>query len=93
MCPNSPSRLIPTAMHFFNRQYWQRLRLIRRMAHCWFFVQGLYWIFCWMLRLKKPCGQSLLEHSSEDDSHPELLSAPFPTKDSLHGNTAIIVAL
>lgn len=29
-----PSRLMPTAMHFFRRQYWQRLRLIRRILHC-----------------------------------------------------------
>lgn len=50
-----PSRLMPTAMHFFSRQYWQRLRLIRNMEHCWFLVHGLYWIFCWMLRRKKPC--------------------------------------
>lgn len=51
----SPSLDIPTAMHFFRRQYWQRLRLILKIEHCWFLVQGLYWIFCWMLRRKKPC--------------------------------------
>lgn len=49
-----PSRLMPTAMHFFSRQYWQRLRLMRKMLHCWFFVHGRYWIFCWMDRLKNP---------------------------------------
>jgi len=42
-------------MHFFSLQYWQRFLLILRMEHCWFFVQGRYWIFCWMLRRKKPC--------------------------------------
>jgi hypothetical protein len=51
-----PSRLMPTAMHFLRRQYWQRFLFIRRMEHCWFLVHGLYWIFCWMLRLKKPCN-------------------------------------
>lgn len=51
-----PSRLIPTAMHFLSRQYWHRLRLMRRMEHCWFLVHGRYWIFCWMLRRKKPCN-------------------------------------
>lgn len=50
-----PSRDIPTAIHFFKRQYWQRLRLIRNMEHCWFFVHGRYWIFCWMERRKNPC--------------------------------------
>lgn len=50
-----PSRLIPTAMHFLSRQYWQRLRLTRWIIHCWFFVHGRYWIFCWMERRKKPC--------------------------------------
>lgn len=51
---NSPSRLMPTAMHFFRRQYWQRLRLTRWIMHCWFLVHGRYWIFCWMERRKKP---------------------------------------
>lgn len=50
-----PSRLMPTAMHFFRRQYWQRLRLMRKMLHCWFLVHGRYWIFCWIDRLKNPC--------------------------------------
>lgn len=45
---------MPTAMHFLSLQYWQRLRLILRMAHCWFLVQGRYWIFCWIERRKKP---------------------------------------
>lgn len=48
---------MPTAMHFLSLQYWQRLRLIRSMLHCWFFVHGLYCIFCCMLRLKKPWWQ------------------------------------
>lgn len=54
---------MPTAMHFLSLQYWQRLRLIRRMLHCWFLVQGRYWIFCWMLRLKKPCGPHISSDS------------------------------
>ena len=49
-----PSRLIPAAIHFLSLQYWHRLRLIRKMLHCWFLVQGLYWIFCWMDLLKNP---------------------------------------
>lgn len=52
---DSPSRLMPTAMHFFRRQYWQRLRFTRWIMHCWFLVHGRYWIFCWMERRKKPC--------------------------------------
>lgn len=70
-----PSRDIPTAMHFLSLQYWHRLRLMRRMAHCWFLVQGRYCIFCWMLRRKKPCereGHSGCWHSSAL-SHPLLL--------------------
>lgn len=51
---HSPSRLMPTAMHFFSRQYWQRLRFTRWIMHCWFFVHGRYWIFCWMDRRKNP---------------------------------------
>lgn len=56
---------MPTAMHFLSLQYWQRLRLIRRMLHCWFLVQGRYWIFCWMLRLKKPCGPHISSVSQD----------------------------
>lgn len=48
---------MPTAMHFFNRQYWHRLRLTLWIIHCWFLVHGLYWIFCWMERRKKPCNE------------------------------------
>ena len=51
---NSPSRLMPTAMHFLSRQYWQRLRFTRWIMHCWFLVHGRYWIFCWIERRKKP---------------------------------------
>lgn len=66
---NSPSLLMPTAMHFFNRQYWHLFLLMRRMAHCWFLVQGRYWIFCWMERRKNPCGSQLhLESRSASDS-------------------------
>lgn len=65
-----PSLLMPTAMHFFNLQYWQRLRLMRRMEHCWFLVHGLYCIFCWMDLLKKPC-----EHSSpSSESHRHVIA-------------------
>lgn len=87
----SPSLLIPTAMHFFSLQYWHRFLLMRKMEHCWFLVQGLYWIFCWMLRLKKPCeGQSFSTQSSL--SQPELLSSTLVALDSLlQFNTAIIV--
>lgn len=72
-----PSRLMPTAMHFLRRQYWQRFLLIRRMLHCWFLVQGLYWIFCWMLLRKKPCESptkpsSVWPSLSDDDSEEQL---------------------
>lgn len=66
---------MPTAMHFFNLQYWHRLRLILRMEHCWFLVQGLYWIFCWMERRKKPCGSQL---QLESRSASELSSLEQP---------------
>lgn len=63
---------MPTAMHFFSLQYWHRFLLILRMLHCWFLLHGLYWIFCWMLRRKKPCEEhSFCRQSSL--SHPELL--------------------
>ena len=51
---HSPSLDIPAAMHFLSLQYWQRFLLILRMLHCWFLVQGRYWIFCWIERRKKP---------------------------------------
>lgn len=53
----SPSLDMPTAMHFLSLQYWHRFLFILRMEHCWFLVHGLYWIFCWMERLKKPCNE------------------------------------
>lgn len=73
---NWPSRLIPTAIHFFSRQYWHRLRLMRRMEHCWFLVHGRYWIFCWMLRRKKPCNTNrnkLVKKLNELDRKPDIL--------------------
>lgn len=51
---NLPSRLMPADIHFLSRQYWQRLRLIRRILHCWFLVHGRYWIFCWIDLRKNP---------------------------------------
>lgn len=54
-------------MHFFSLQYWHLFLLIRSIEHCWFFVHGLYWIFCWMLRLKKPCGAEQ-EHRSAPET-------------------------
>ncbi len=64
-----PSLLIPTAIHFFSLQYWHLLRLIRNMEHCWFFVHGLYWIFCWMLRRKNPCKISKFTSSVTSHVH------------------------
>lgn len=75
MC-NSPSLLIPTAMHFFSRQYWHRFLLILRILHCWFFVQGRYCIFCCIDRRKKPCGSQL--HLVESLSTSELSSLEQP---------------
>ena len=51
---HSPSRDIPTDRHFLKRHCWQRLRLILMMVHVSFFRHFLYWMFCWMLRRKKP---------------------------------------
>lgn len=75
---------MPTAMHFFNLQYWHLFLLILRMEHCWFLVQGLYWIFCCMERLKKPWGsqrhldsRSLSELSSLEQ--PESLDSVRPS--------------
>lgn len=58
---------MPTLMHFRSLQYWHRFLLILRMLHCWFLVHGRYWIFCWMLRLKKPCNRSSI-HGDESES-------------------------
>lgn len=52
----SPSRDMPTERHFLKRHCWQRLRLMRMMEQFSFFRHLLYWMFCWMLRRKKPCG-------------------------------------
>merc|ERR1719370_136296 len=41
-------------MHFLRRQYWHRFLFTLWMAHCWFFVHGRYWIFCWIDRRKNP---------------------------------------
>ncbi len=54
MFSNSPSRDIPTDKHFLKRHCWQRLRLIRTIVQLSVFRHFLYWIFCWMLLLKKP---------------------------------------
>lgn len=50
----SPSRDMPTERHFLKRHCWQRLRLMRTMEQFSFFRHLLYWMFCWMLRRKKP---------------------------------------
>lgn len=62
-------------MHFFNRQYWHRFLLIRRMEHCWFLVQGLYWIFCCIERRKNPWGS---QRQLESRSASELSSLEQP---------------
>lgn len=50
----SPSRDMPTERHFLKRHCWQRFRLMRTMEQFSFFRHLLYWMFCWMLRRKKP---------------------------------------
>ena len=65
----SPSLDIPAAMHFLSLQYWQRLRLMRRMLHCWFLVQGRYWIFCWMERRKKPWKNNRKKYGLSHEHH------------------------
>lgn len=62
-------------MHFFNRQYWHRFLFILKIEHCWFLVQGLYWIFCCMERRKKPWG---LQLQLESRSGSELSSLEQP---------------
>lgn len=52
------SRDIPTERHFLKRHCWQRLRLMRMMVQVSFLRHFLYWMFCWMLRLKKPLHPS-----------------------------------
>lgn len=49
-----PSLDMPTERHFLKRHCWQRLRLMRTMEQFSFFRHRLYWIFCWILRRKKP---------------------------------------
>lgn len=66
---------MPTAMHFFNRQYWHRFLLILRMEHCWFLVQGRYWIFCCMERRKKP-WEAQVQLESRSPSEPSSLEQP-----------------
>lgn len=56
VCGGSPSLDMPTARHFLKRHCWQRLRLILMMVQFSIFRHFLYWMFCWMLLRKKPCG-------------------------------------
>lgn len=59
----SPSRDMPTERHFLKRHCWQRLRLMRTMEQFSFFRHLLYWMFCWMLRRKKPWrAEAATEH-------------------------------
>ena len=86
---NSPSLDIPAAMHFFSLQYWQRLRLMRRMLHCWFLVQGLYWIFCWMDRRKNPCKRIKYGFSTQYILLYHRPSSNFIVKKSEHDSRSI----
>lgn len=49
---------MPTIRHFLKRHCWQRLRLILMMGQLSFLRHFLYWMFCWMLLLKKPLQPS-----------------------------------
>merc|ERR1719187_1951334 len=49
-------------MHFLRRQYWHRFLFTLWIAHCWFFVHGRYWIFCWIDRRKNPLQPSQYWH-------------------------------
>lgn len=51
----SQSLDIPTIRHFLKRHCWQRFLLILMMGQLSFLRHFLYWMFCWMLLLKKPC--------------------------------------
>lgn len=56
------SRLIPTARHFLNRQYWHRFRFKRITKHFPSRKQR-YSICFWMLRRKKPCRKCQMQKS------------------------------
>lgn len=54
------SRLIPTAKHFLNRQYWHRFRFNRITKH-FPSRKHRYSICFWMLRRKKPCRKCQMQ--------------------------------
>lgn len=78
--PSSPSRDMPTSRHFLKRHCWQRLRLMRTIEQFSFLRHFLYWMFCWMLRRKKPCGASGGNHwgSLQCDRAPFPIPGPSP---------------
>ena len=51
---HSQSLDIPTMRHFLKRHCWQRFLLILMMGQLSFLRHFLYWMFCWILLLKKP---------------------------------------
>lgn len=63
------SRLIPTAKHFLNRQYWHRFRFKRITKHFPSRKQR-YSICFWMLRRKKPCRECQMQKSIHYSSPP-----------------------
>lgn len=50
----SPSLDMPTSRHFLKRHCWHRFLLMRMMGQFSFLRHFLYWMFCWILRRKKP---------------------------------------
>lgn len=75
---SSPSRDMPTSRHFLKRHCWQRLRLMRTMEQFSFLRHFLYWMFCWMLRRKKPCGAGGGCHSGPPPARQGLCATPAP---------------
>lgn len=96
-----PSRDMPTERHFLKRHCWQRLRLMRTMEQFSFFRHLLYWMFCWMLRRKKPWKDrgSYREHVRPGQASvsrglrsPRLRPDPLPHLAALTGMHTIVEA-
>lgn len=85
---SSPSRDMPTSRHFLKRHCWQRLRLMRTMEQFSFLRHFLYWMFCWMLRRKKPCGAGGGCHSGPPPSTAGALCHPSPSPSTLQPSQA-----
>lgn len=68
---------IPTIKHFLKRHCWQRFLLILMMGQLSFLRHFLYWMFCWMLLLKKPCVFTKIDGTCCDDDVSKLDGLEF----------------